>query len=168
MKLLIDNQTSKYGDYQSFFESVLYETINHLAIGSAVEVSLVLTNNDGIRILNREYRGIDKLTDVLSFPMYDLNPYDKDKKTWLAELEYNRKITCGAEDLPIGDIVISVEKAEEQAREFGHSLRRELAFLMIHGILHLLGYDHEIGQAEENEMEALQEEILQKLNLPRV
>ena len=112
MKLLIDNQTSKYGDYQSFFESVLHETINHLAIGSAVEVSLVLTNNDGIRILNREYRGIDKLTDVL-FQCMTLIHMTK-IKTWLAELEYNRKITCGAEDLPIGDIVISWKKLKSR------------------------------------------------------
>lgn len=106
------------------------------------EISLVLTDDVNIRELNKEYREKDSATDVLSFPMSD-DPF--------------------AEGGMLGDIVISLEKAGEQAEEAAIRLERELAFLFIHGLLHLMGYDHEAGDDEEEEMFDLQEEILRNL-----
>lgn len=111
------------------------------------EVSVTLTDNEEIHILNREYRGVDRPTDVLSFPIFDED--DMGGKTVL------------------GDIVLSLEKAEEQAREFGHCFEREVAFLTVHSMLHLLGYDHEEGKAQESEMFSRQEAILCKMGLAR-
>lgn len=105
------------------------------------EISVTITDDDSIRQINKEYRGIDSATDVLSFPMDD--------------------------EIILGDIIISVEKAISQAKEYGHSLEREIAFLCIHGMLHLLGYDHEISKEEELEMFGRQEKILNLLRLYR-
>lgn len=113
-----------------------------------LEVSLTLTDNEGIHELNREYRGVDRPTDVLSFPQF----------------EADEPIPAGAS---LGDIVISLPKMAEQAREFGHSQRREFCFLFVHGLLHLLGYDHEISPEEEERQFARQREILEVLGIER-
>ncbi len=115
-------------------------------------VSVTFTDNDGIRELNREYRDKDTATDVLSFPMYTMEEDDRPAPDMTAEL---------------GDIVLSLERAGEQAEEFGHSFERETAFLTVHSVLHLLGYDHERGEAEEKDMFRRQEEIMTILGLPR-
>lgn len=122
-----------------------------------VEISVMLTDNAGIRELNKTHRGIDRATDVLSFPM----------------LEYERpgEISSGEEweltgDLCLGDIVISLERAAEQAEEYGHTLRREIGFLTVHSMLHLLGYDH-MTEDEEKEMFSYQEKILELMGLTR-
>jgi len=112
------------------------------------EVSITFANNLSIRELNREYRGIDRPTDVLSFPLEEN----------IAELE-------GSDLLTLGDIVISLERAMEQAQEFGHSFNREVAFLCIHSMLHLLGYDHELGEAEDKDMRQRQREIIKSIGL---
>ena len=113
------------------------------------EVSVTFTDNAGIRSLNREYRNIDRETDVLSFPMYE------------AEDLY------ALEEATLGDIVLSLEKAKEQSEQYGHSFERELAFLTVHSVLHLLGYDHERSEEEEKDMFARQEEILKNMGLVR-
>ena len=114
------------------------------------EVSLTFTDNEGIRALNSEFRGIDKPTDVLSFPLTDYEgsefPFDEP-------------------ELSLGDIVISLERARAQAEEFGHSYEREAAFLAVHSVLHLLGYDHETGEEDELDMRRRQTEIMDKLGL---
>lgn len=163
MALLIDNRQSKADDFQGFFEEVLNKTLEFLSLQLQLEISLLLVENEEIQHLNRDYRGIDSSTDVLSFPMLDLDP--SDREAWVEELEAS--ITAKDQQIILGDIVISVEKAEEQAKEYGHGLKRELGFLMIHGLLHLLGYDHEIGESEEQTMNAIQEDILEELNLAR-
>lgn len=106
------------------------------------EISLLMTDDERIRELNRQYREKDYATDVLSFPMSE-DPFE--------------------EGGMLGDIVISADTAAKQAADAGIELRRELAFLFIHGLLHLLGYDHEEGPEQEEEMFSLQEEILQNL-----
>lgn len=111
------------------------------------EVSVTLVDNEEIHVLNREYRDVDRPTDVLSFPIFDED--DMGGKTVL------------------GDIVLSLERAGEQAEEFGHSFEREVAFLTVHSMLHLLGYDHEEGKAQESEMFTRQEAILCKMGLAR-
>ncbi len=111
------------------------------------EVSVTFADNAYIQRLNKEYRGVDKPTDVLSFPMYDGEfPYDE------------CSLGCA-----IGDIVISLERAEEQAAELGHDLIREVAFLAIHSTLHLLGYDHERSPEDDEEQCRRQREILATL-----
>lgn len=118
------------------------------------ELSVTLTDNEGIKALNREYRNIDRETDVLSFPLYE-------------DGEIDESDIIEGEPIGIGDIVLSLEKAEAQAREYGHSFERETAFLCVHSVLHLLGYDHERGEDEEKDMFARQEAILAEMKLSR-
>lgn len=115
------------------------------------EVSVTFTDNEGIKKINSEFRGIDKPTDVLSFPLTD---YEATDGILVDEL-----------DGSLGDIVISLERAKEQADEFGHSFEREVAFLTVHSMLHLLGYDHVNGEEEELDMRRRQSEILKNMGL---
>ena len=116
------------------------------------EVSVTFTDNEGIRELNGKFRQIDRPTDVLSFPLFDFE---------------------GSSDEPpvdemmnmLGDIVISLERAKEQADEYGHSFEREVAFLTVHSMLHLLGYDHETGEEDDKNMRARQSEIMDIMGL---
>ena len=114
------------------------------------EVSITLTDNEGIHALNKQYRNIDAPTDVLSFP--------------LVEYEASDEPPVDDENM-LGDIVISLERAEEQAEEFGHSFEREVSFLTVHSMLHLLGYDHVNSEAEEKEMRERQRAIMKNLGL---
>lgn len=125
------------------------------------EISVTLTDDDGIHALNLEYRGIDRPTDVLSFPLYD----DGELKETLKRAELHG--TEGKERIALGDIVISLERADRQAGEYGHSFERETAFLCVHSVLHLLGYDHELGKAEEEDMFSRQEAVLKSMSLNR-
>lgn len=127
-----------------------------------VEVNLLLTMNDEIRELNRNFREIDRATDVLSFPMVD---YEKAGEFGFLEdaLEY---FNPESGELMLGDIVISKEKVLSQAEEYGHSAEREYAFLVAHSMLHLFGYDH-MEEEERRAMEAKQEEILEQLQILR-
>ena len=119
---------------------------------NTAEVSITFTDNEGIHELNKKYREVDRPTDVLSFPLFDYEG------------------TC--EEPPVdemmnmlGDIVISLERAAEQAEEFGHSFEREVAFLTAHSMLHLLGYDHELGEEEDREMREKQSIVMDMLGL---
>jgi probable rRNA maturation factor len=114
------------------------------------EVSVSFVSDEEIHELNREYRGVDRPTDVLSFALDEGEAFP----------------TGDAEQRMLGDIVISVPRAVEQASEYGHSTTREIAFLLVHGFLHLCGYDHE-DEASEREMFGLQEEILDTLGIQR-
>ena len=113
------------------------------------ELSVTVTDNEGIHQLNLAHRNIDRPTDVLSFPLYE-GDFDD-----------------GSEIKALGDIVISLERAREQAKEYGHSLKREVAFLTVHSVLHLLGYDHERSEQDEKEMFYKQEEILKRMGIQR-
>ena len=134
-------------------------------------VTLTLTDDEGIRELNREHRGLDKPTDVLSFPMRGADDdeteitYDDDYETLEDDPEAEDDSVDPFAEL-LGDIVISVPRAFEQANEYGHSAERELGFLFVHGFLHLLGYDHE-SEEEEKAMFAKQEAVLTKAGLSR-
>ena len=119
--------------------------------GSA-EISVTFVNNEQIHKLNLEHRNIDRETDVLSFPLGENGVYDINRDT-------------GAKML--GDIVISIEKAFAQAEEYGHPLQREIAFLTVHSLLHLLGYDHENGGLEAVHMREKEESVLTQLGLKR-
>ena len=113
---------------------------------------MTLTNPEYIRKLNKEYRQIDKETDVLSFPMFEKNEIKS-----LENLEFEETL---------GDIVISVQRVEEQAKEYGHSFERELAYMVVHSFYHLLGYDH-MEEQDKKTMRTKEENILNKLNLKR-
>ena len=127
----------------------------------AAEVSVTFVDNEAIRELNRNYRGKDAPTDVLSFPLYE-DDEDFDDGFVMPE-------DAEEEDAPtaLGDIVISVERAKAQAVEYGHSFERELAFLAVHSTLHLLGYDHERSEEEDREQRRRQEEILASIGQVR-
>ncbi len=119
-------------------------------------ISVTLTNPENIRRLNNEYRNIDKETDVLSFPMFEKEEI----------IEIISKQSYDVEDV-LGDIVISIERVKEQAIEYGHSFERELAYMVVHGFYHLMGYDH-IKEEDKVEMRPKEEKILQDLNITRI
>lgn len=124
------------------------------------QVTVTITDDEGIRKYNNEFRQIDKATDVLSFPLNDF--YRSVPGEDMTELM--DPITC---EVPLGDMIISVERAREQAREYGHGMARECAYLTVHSMLHLLGYDH-VDEAEEKAaMREKEEEILSVLGLSR-
>lgn len=156
MTLLIDSldETEQLSDQQMLdVERLLNFAANKLSIEEHSEVSVTFVTNQRIQEINREYRDKDAPTDVISFAMEELGE---------GELEIE-----GAE-MPrvLGDIIISVPKAMEQAEEYGHPFVRELGFLAVHGFLHLLGYDH-MTEEEEKEMFSLQKEILNDYGLAR-
>ena len=115
-------------------------------------INIILTNPENIRKANKEYRKIDKETDVLSFPMFEKNE--------ISEMLKNGNIS---QDI-LGDIIISIPRVEEQAKEYGHSFERELSYMVIHGFYHLMGYDH-MTEEEKNEMREKEENVLNMLNI---
>lgn len=122
------------------------------------EISVLLTDNEGIRAINREMRDVDAPTDVLSFPMFALSP---------GEVPGPEDADPETGTVPLGDMAISLERAAEQAREYGHPLRRELAYLAVHSVLHLLGYDHLDEGPQKRQMRAREEAILSELGITR-
>ena len=138
-------------DADAIAKAVVEMSLDYVKCPYDIEVSLLITDNEGIRDLNRQYRNLDKPTDVLSFPLIDF---------------------AGGEEPPVdepqpmlGDIVLSLEQAAAQAEEFGHSFEREAAFLTVHSMLHLLGYDHVNSEEEDKEMRRRQREILERMGL---
>ena len=130
----------------------------------SVEISLSFVPAEEIHELNRQYRGVDRVTDVLSFPLID----DWDEIPALEEDDEAYLMDDGELDpgIPLGDVVICLDKAEEQAAEFGHSREREIVYLFVHSVLHLLGYDH-MEEEEKREMRQREEEVMQAVNLQR-
>lgn len=125
-------------------------TLEYEKFDDDCEVSVTFTDNDQIRQMNKKFRNIDRATDVLSFPLFD----DDGMDAHVAEL-----------DCMLGDIVLSLEQADVQAKEYGHSFEREAAFLCVHSVLHLLGYDHETSEEDDKDMRRRQSEIMDKLGL---
>ena len=155
------NQQNKYKVNRSIKELIkkcCHAALEYMEFRTDVEISVVLTDNEGIRTLNNLHRGIDRATDVLSFPMFE---YDENGDIIEDYVEFNEM-----GEICLGDIVISLERAHEQATEYGHSPEREIGFLTVHSMLHLLGYDHMTPEDEE-EMFGYQREILDKIGLVR-
>ena len=130
----------------------IQETLKAEGITAACEINVLVTDDTGIQIINRESRNIDKPTDVLSFPMFQLEAGNP-PKDW----EEYRDPETGL--VPLGDMCISLERAVAQAEEFGHSVRREVGYLTIHSMLHLLGYDHLDEGEQKRQMRAREEAI---------
>jgi probable rRNA maturation factor len=131
--IFLDNQTNIDIELKNLEKITKYLSINK-------DIELIIVNDNNMKTINKEYRGVDKTTDVLSFPLENI------------------------EHLPLGSIVISIDKAKEVANNLNHSINNEIALLFTHGLLHLIGYDHEIDNGEMREKE---EEIINKFNLPK-
>ena len=122
------------------------------------EVDVCVTSDEGIHQINREMRGVDRPTDVLSFPAFDLHP---------GELPGEEDADPATGLVPLGDMCLSLERLQAQAREYGHSNRRELAYLVVHSVLHLLGYDHLDEGTEKARMRAREDAIMEELGILR-
>jgi len=131
--ILLDNQTQSKIDIKKLENICQYLNINR-------DLELIITNDENIKQLNKEHRGVDKATDVLSFPLEDID------------------------FMPLGSIVISIDMAKKVANSLGHSVDDEITLLFIHGLLHILGFDHEVDSGEMREKE---EEIIKHFNLPK-
>ena len=161
MSVLIDNR-QKGIEVDEAMEALVTQVVEKVLAYEECEedyeVSISFVSDEEMRSLNNEYRGIDKETDVLSFPMVEFMDEELEEEDENAEYI--------DEEIALGDIVISMKSVREQAEDYGHSINRELAFLLVHGMLHLLGYDHE-DEASEKEMFEKQETILKEMNLIR-
>ena len=158
VEFILENETDEEISEQQINEltRVCCEIMKNEECNFDAEISFTFTDNEGIREINRDYRNIDRPTDVLSFPMLEFGDDETD-------VEYETEDGL----VLLGDIVISIERAKEQAQEFGHSLRRELAFLTAHSMLHLLGYDHVDDPVGEKMMIEKQDIALNALGITR-
>ncbi len=153
-RVIISNEQEKepfYRETQNLLKYVIREALYMLGINCSTEVSVTLTDDEAIHKLNLTHRGVDRPTDVLSFPQYSEEEIDSFDKNDIAAL---------------GDIVISAERARAQSVEYGHSYTREMAFLAVHSVLHLIGYDH-VTKDEEKVMCEMQKHILDTLGITR-
>ena len=146
-------------EWRYFFSIILSEFLkNRVALHFPCEVDVLLTNDENIHQVNLDMRNVDRATDVLSFPEFDLTP---------GELPGPEDADPGTGLVPLGDMVISMEHVAAQAKEYGHSNRRELAYLVVHSVLHLLGYDHLDEGPQKKQMRAREEAILAELGITR-
>lgn len=143
---------------RSFIRKVIRAALDAEGVETDCEVNVLVTNDTGIRRVNLDMREVDAPTDVLSFPMFELAPGDKPP-------EEDADPATGL--VPLGDMCISLERAKAQAKEYGHSNRRELAYLAVHSVLHLLGYDHLDEGPMKARMREREEAIMSGLGLER-
>ena len=165
MTILVENEAKRVldFDYEEVIKNVVKRVVDTENCPYEVEVNVLLTNNEEIQEANRDFRNIDRPTDVLSFPMVD---YDFPADFSLVNESPEGYLNPETDELLLGDIMISVYKVYEQAEEYGHSRKREFAFLIAHSMLHLLGYDH-MEDEERVVMEAKQKAILEALGITR-
>ncbi len=150
-------------DYQAIFEEVAKEVLSQENCPYEAEISLTLVNPEEIKSANKEFRGIDKVTDVLSFPLIE---YETPADFSNVEEDFSDCFNPESGELMLGDIMICCERAKEQAEEYGHSIKREFAFLIAHSMLHLLGFDH-MEEDEAKIMESKQAKALDNLGISR-
>ncbi|MGL4873138.1 MAG: rRNA maturation RNase YbeY [Clostridium sp.] len=165
--IYLDNRQEKIEVKDKFIEDikkVILFALQEEEVDRECEVSLVLVDNEEIREINNETRSIDKATDVLSFPMLDYEDKKVFKEVYKGK-EFDETYLDG-EELVLGDIVLSLERALEQSKEYNHSFERESFYLTVHSVLHLLGYDH-MEEEDKKTMRKREEEILNKLNINR-
>lgn len=140
-------------EYDTLIETVLNECFKQEKLSNEnFYINVILTNPKNIQEINKKYRNIDNPTDVLSFPMF--------------EKDEIKNINYGVKEV-LGDIIISIEKVKEQAKEYGHSFERELAYMIVHGFYHLMGEDH-MQEDEKKQMREKEEKILTKLKIERI
>lgn len=158
--IIIESELEGTEAYEALLRQVIPAALEAERVPFPCEVDVLFTDDGGIQEINREQRGVDRPTDVLSFPMFELTPgvppgpedVETDPETGL---------------VPLGDMVLSVERAQAQGEEYGHGSRRELAYLAVHSVLHLLGYDHLDEGPMKAQMRAREEAILDKLGIRR-
>jgi len=165
MTLYTENETEMQFDFdtEETAKKVIAQILKTENCPYEATVNLLLTDNEGIRQFNRDYRDMDRPTDVLSFPNLD---YEKPADFGRAEKEVSLSFDPDSGELILGDIIISADKVKEQAECYGHSEKREFAFLTAHSMLHLLGYDH-MTEEEAALMEEKQEQALRELGILR-
>lgn len=158
-QILLSSDLEGEFPYAALLERAITAALEAEGVATPCEVDVLITDDEGIHQINLEQRGIDRPTDVLSFPMFNYLPgqppadgADADPATGLT---------------PLGDMVISLERARAQAEEYGHPVERELSYLAVHSVLHLLGYDHMDEGEEKAQMRAREEAILGKLGMTR-
>ncbi|SFC62928.1 rRNA maturation RNase YbeY [Clostridium uliginosum] len=165
--IYVDNRQEKIelsDKFVEYLKNVINFSLKEEGVNVPCEVSLLFVDNDEIKEINNETRNIDRETDVLSFPMLEY-PNKKIFKEIYMENDFSPSDFDG-DELVIGDIVLSLEKALEQSKEFNHSYEREAAYLVMHSVLHLLGYDH-MEEEEKNIMRRREEELLNALDIRR-
>lgn len=145
-------------DRRAFIRKVIRTALAAEGVDFPCEVDVLITNDEAIHQVNLDMRGVDRSTDVLSFPEFDLTP---------GQLPEAEDADPGTGMMPLGDMVISWEHVTAQAKEYGHSNRRELAYLVVHSVLHLLGYDHLDEGPQKKQMRAREEAILAELGITR-
>ena len=149
--------------YDEIFARVAGEALRYTGCPYECEVTLTLTDDEAIHLMNREYRNMDRATDVLSFPLLD---FDEPADFSRVEDEFSDSFNPDTGELMLGDIVISTDHVISQAEAYGHTVEREFAFLIAHSMLHLQGFDHE--EPEDGKvMEKAQEDILDRLGIRR-
>ena len=158
-ELLFDADVEVPAGTAERLEAVITAALEAEGVEIPCEINVLLTDDEGIHTVNRETRGVDRPTDVLSFPMFELEPGVPPEGEAFLDPETGRS--------PLGDMCISLERAAAQAEEYGHSLDRELCYLAVHSALHLLGYDHLDEGPMKRQMRAREEAILGKLGITR-
>ncbi|MBO7335711.1 MAG: rRNA maturation RNase YbeY [Lachnospiraceae bacterium] len=150
-------------DVTSEAERTINACLDHVSCPYETEVNLLITDSDGIHLMNKENRGIDAPTDVLSFPLID---YETPATFDFTESDEIELCNPDSGELMLGDIVINIDRVKSQAEEYGHSVKREFLFLICHSMLHLFGYDHEDDE-EREKMEEMQKAILSGIGVNR-
>lgn len=158
-ELLFDADVEVPAGTAERLEAVITAALEAEGVEVPCEINVLLTDDEGIHTVNRETRGVDRPTDVLSFPMFELEPGVPPEGEAFLDPETGR---C-----PLGDMCISLERAAAQAEEYGHSLDRELCYLAVHSALHLLGYDHLDEGPQKKQMRGREEAILAELGITR-
>ena len=154
----VQNETEITDETIDLIKACVNAVLEFENFGFDAEVSVTIVDSDEIRSLNSQHRKKDTVTDVLSFPILE---FDGDGNIVGSDFDRDGNLTV------LGDIVICAKRAEEQSKEYGHSFKREIAFLTVHSMLHLLGYDHEGHENSEQEMFRRQEEILETMGIAR-
>ncbi|KEI00962.1 rRNA maturation RNase YbeY [Clostridium botulinum] len=165
--IYIDNRQDKINIDEKILETIkeiITYTLKEEEVKVNTEVSVIFIDNSTIKEINKETRDIDQVTDVLSFPMLDY-PEGKIYIETYKDYEFDASYLDEGE-LVLGDIVLSLERAEEQSKDFGHSFLREVCYLTVHSVLHLLGYDH-MEEEDKVRMRKREEEILEKFSITR-
>lgn len=162
MTVWIENTTDDliFEDYEKTIKEIVDLSLKAEKFMENVEISVTMVDNKEIHRINKEFRNIDAPTDVLSFPLLEF------ENGVLLKQTAKENINIDTNEVVMGDIIISVERAREQAQEYGHSLKREIAFLTAHSMYHLMGYDHMVEE-EEKIMNAKQEAVLEKAGITR-
>lgn len=149
------NNIEENEEYNKIIHNVLKKCFEEEGLDNLnIYINIILTNPEEIRKINKEYRNIDKETDVLSFPMFEKEEIKEILQTKLNNIDV------------LGDVIVSIDKVYEQAKEYNHSFEREFAYMLVHGFYHLMGYDH-MQDDEKEEMREKEENILNKLNITR-